>query len=64
MEQLSSVLGIPIQSSYVPAVTNVDFNDRMSYGERLRNMLLAGAAQAGFSVIHDAETEVFRKRYG
>lgn len=64
MEFLSDVLGVPVQTSYVPAVTNVDFPDKMTYFQRFTNTLLEAANNYGFRAVHDIETEIFRKYFG
>ncbi|KAH7708620.1 Protein UGT-49 [Aphelenchoides avenae] len=64
MEQVSSVLGIPVQSSFVPAIAHAIATDRMTYYERCINLLITSVNQYAFGVVRDYETQMFRKRYG
>lgn len=64
MEQVSSVLGIPVQSSYVPAIAHAIATDRMTYYARFLNLLITSVNEYAFGVVRDYETQMFRKRYG
>lgn len=65
MEHMSSVLGVPMQSSYVPGVMFSDgYSDRMSYFERVGNLLETNVNYLAFRKIRDMETSMFRKHFG
>ncbi|KAH7704382.1 CRE-UGT-49 protein [Aphelenchoides avenae] len=65
MEHMSSVLGVPIQPSYVPGVMFSDgYSDRMSYFERVGNLFETTVNFFAFRKIRDLETATFRKHFG
>lgn len=64
LESMNGVLGLPSQASYVPAIVDADYSDKMSYLERFGNLLFSLANYHTFSRGWKAETDVFRKHFG
>ncbi|KAI1711339.1 UDP-glucoronosyl and UDP-glucosyl transferase domain-containing protein [Ditylenchus destructor] len=63
-EHVSSILGLPFQTSYVPTLFHSDFSDKMTYWERMNNFLLATGAQYSFMVATSGVTRMFREKFG
>ncbi|KAH7702339.1 Protein UGT-49, partial [Aphelenchoides avenae] len=64
LDHVSSVIGIPLQTSYVPTITSAGFSDKMTYWERVGNWLFSSVNHYGFGQGSKWETEVFRKHFG
>ncbi|KHJ94167.1 UDP-glucoronosyl and UDP-glucosyl transferase [Oesophagostomum dentatum] len=63
VDALSKAVGEPIAPSYVPAAMSAA-SDRMNFMERLINAIGVVLGQRFLEDVYEAETEVFRKRFG
>ncbi|KAH7715034.1 UGT-49 protein [Aphelenchoides avenae] len=64
VEYMSSSLGLPPQPSWVPAVVDAEYSDKMTYTERVGNLMFTLANTYTFQRGVREETEVFRRHFG
>ena len=64
MEHVAWTMGIPLAQSYVPAVADVDVSDKMTYYERVINIIESMGALYVYTEMATETTKTYRKHFG
>lgn len=64
MDYVSWVLAAPMPLSYVPTVAETEISDKMSYRERIDNIVSHVVIRYQYYLSNSETTRLFRKYYG